>query len=467
MSHFKDRVEEAQKKLDVLRGDVAELMGMCEVEERDLSSDESIQLEEYASQIEATEKRIADLERAEKAMAERVIEKQAPAQVRSQHLGDQKREPGEIIFKQATAQLIAHVTKKNILEVAKTAYPTDQGLHAVIKSAIAPADSSTDGWAAQLTDDARRGYMDILRGVSIAAQLWPSAGMNLAFDGYTSIKIPNRAGGTTDLASGWTGEGDALPVRRATVGSQTLYPFKWGAITQMTKEIIERSTPNIQALLTAGIVQDTATKLDADYFDSTAAAAGYRPAGTFNGVSGTAAATGGATVGDDMLLDLRNLIDPIFAANMGERMRIVMHPSNALAMSVVLYNGTYLFRDELARGQIFGIPVIQSTNAPTDELWCFDMAQLAVASSAPTISVSDSATIVEVSDDGVAPAMGAAHPRNPTGAVGGPNGAGTTTPLSGVRSLWQTEAVAIKSVQYLSWATLRSGAVNKITGVDY
>ena len=144
-----------------------------------------------------------------------------------------------------------------------------------------------------------------------------------------------------------------------------------------------------------------------------------------------------------------------------------MHPSNALAMSLVLYNGTYLFRDELARGTIFGVPVIQSTNIPVDELQAVDMAQQAVANGPIMFTVSDSATIVEVNDDGVAPAMGAGQPRSPTGAVGGADGAGTTTPLSPVRSLFQTETVAIKQVQYLSWAQLRADATNRITGISY
>lgn len=226
-----------------------------------------------------------------------------------------------------------------------------------------------------------------------------------------------------------------------------------------------RSMPSIMSILQQGIVSDTAQKLDTDFFDSGVLVAGFRPAGIFQGVAGTAAAAGGATVGDDMLLDIRNLIDPIYTANMGRTMRIVMHPSNALAMSTVLYNGDYLFRSELASGSIFGIPVIQSTNAPTDELWCFDMSEIAIAQNAPTVEVSDSATLVMVDDDGVAPEMGAAYPRDPTGSVG--DAARDTVNTPPIRSLFQTETVAIKSVQYLSWHNLRAGSVNKITGVDY
>jgi HK97 family phage major capsid protein len=301
------------------------------------------------------------------------------------------------------------------------------------------------------------------------------AGFNLTFDGYTALTIPERAGAGTDLASGWTGERDAIPVRQATFTSQKLFPYKWGAITTTSKELVMRSTPSIMSILQQGLVTDTAQKLDVDYFDANAAVTGFRPAGTFNGVTGTPAATGGATVGDDMLLDIRNLIDPIYAANMGRTMRIVMHPSNALAMSTVLYNGDYLFRSELAGGSIFGIPVIQSTNAPTDELWCFDMAELAVGSQAPTIDVSDTATLVLIDDAGANavdnPAMEQAYPRtDQSGQVGDAatwNSDALNTTKAPIQSMYQTETVAIKLVQYLSWATLRTGAVNKITGVAY
>jgi HK97 family phage major capsid protein len=467
MSHFKTKIEETQKKLDQSRSDVAELMGMAEAEERDLSDDESIQLEAYASDIEASEKRIADLERAEKAMAERVVEKQAPNIAQAKHLGGKERDKGEIIFKHATAAFVAFNKKISLEAAAKDLYPKDMGLQAVVKTAINPADTTTAGWAAELTEEANSGYLDILRGVSVTPNLWAVAGVNLNFDGYTALNVPSRAGTDTDLASGFTGEGSAIPVRRATFGTQKIEPYKWAAITEMTAEIMDRSTPAIQALITNGMVQDTGTKLDNDYLGEVAAATGYRPAGIMNGVTGTAAATGGATTGDDMLTDLQNLINPFYANNMGQTLRILMHPSNALAMSLVLYNGTYLFRDELARGTLFGIPVLQSTNIPIDELQAVDMAQQAVANGPTSFEVSNSATIVEVNDDGVAPAMGAAQPRSPTGAVGGVDGSQTMTPLSPVRSLWQTDTVAIRSIQRLSWAVLRSGSVNRITGVSY
>ena len=477
MEHFKERIEDAQKKLDTARTDVAELMGIAEAEERDLSDEESLQLEAYAKDIESTEKRIADLERAEKAMAQRVVEKQAPAIAQAKHLGSKERAPGEILFKQATTQFIAHVNKQPLEVAAKTAYPTDHGLQAVVKAVVDPAATDVAGWAQELTEETNQGFLDLLRGDYVTPQLWSVAGLNLNFEGYTAINIPSRLSTQTgqELGGGWTGERDAIPVSRLTTATQKIAPYKWGIISSFSKELAMRSVPSIQALITSQIAADTGTKLDNDYLGEAAAVAGYNPAGLMNGVTGTAAATGGATVGDDMLADLKALINPFYAANLEGGIRIMMHPSNALAMSLILYNGTYLFRDELARGQIFGIPVIQSTNVPIDELQAVVMSAQAVASGGMTFDVSDTATFVEIDDQGASsttnPAMEQTYPRSDmTGQVGDAathNSDAANTTKAPIRSLWQTESVAIKMVQYLSWATLRADSVNRITGVSY
>ena len=462
-NYWKDKIEATQKSLDEAQGDIAELMGIADAEERDLTDVEKEQIAERADAIETLKTSLTTYEKAEKAQAERVVEKEAPALI--QRRVEKERPKGDLIFKEATARYVAHV-KRMPLEVAvKELYPEDRGLQAVVKSAIAPGDTTTEGWATELTEEANQGYLDILRGVSLTPQLWASAGVTLQFDGYSALNVPSRAGTDVDLASGWTGEGSAIPVRKATFATQKIEPFKWASITTMTKEIMARSTPAIEALIRNGMIQDTGTKLDNDFLGEAAASAGFSPRGMFEGVTGTAAATGGATVGDDMLTDLKNLVNPFYAANMGQALRICMHPSNALAMSMVLYNGAYLFREEIARGTLMGIPLLQSTNVAVDELLALDMAQVAVASGPLTFTVSDSATIVEIDDDGVAPTMGAAQPRDPTGSVG--DSARDTVNNPPIRSLFQTETVAIKQVQYLSWAELRADATNRITGVDY
>lgn len=475
---FKAKIEAATSRVEAVKSNVAEMIGLAEAEERDLSDDESIQLEAMSDEITAQTKRVSDLEKAEKALGMQVVRGQNGGKVPGGSVApgvishrSKERAPGELIFRQATSKFLAHCENKSVDQVMQERYPADHELATVNKAAVSPAATDIAGWAAELTEEANQGFQDLLRGESAAASAFAGAGVNLNFDGLTGIKIPSRAGGTLDLAPSWSGEGDAIPVKRGTTASQVINPFKWGVIATFTKELALRSSPQIESLIRQFIISDAGTQLDANFFSEAAAVVGVRPDGVLEGVTGTAASTGGATPADDMTQDLRNLIDPIVSANMGKTLRIYMHPTNALAMaSVLTATGVYLFRDELAQGRLGGIPVTTSTNIATDEIIAVDLAELAVAMSAVDFDVSDTATIVEYGDLGLDPVMTPdTHPRTPnSGTVSDAiNALDAAAGLGPVRSLYQTHSVGIKMTQYLSWARLRAGMVNRITGVDY
>lgn len=460
---FKEKIEAAQQKLDELKSDVAEMIGIAEAEDRDLSDEESVKLEAWSEEIEATTKRITNLEKAEKALGAKVV-KAAPEVIARRGFG-KEREKGEILFRQATVALIAHQERKSVVQVAAERYGHDADLQDVVKSAVNPAQTDVSGWASELVDDSLQGFQDLLRGESIAAGLLANAGTQLQFDGLGSIKIPTRGGADTDLAGGWTGESDAIPVRRGTVSSITISPYKWGVISTFTKELAMRSTPAIEGLVRQFILQDTGTKLDNDFFGTAAAVSAVRPAGMLNGVTGTAGSAA-STLAEKINADLIALVSPILAAKMGRRLRILMNPVNAFAIANVQVSGEFLYRAEINAGRLGMYDVVTSHNVPADELWCIDMNEVAWAPGTPTFSVSDTATIVEIDDDGVAPTMGADEtPRTPSGTVG--DAARDTVNNPPIRSLFQTESVAVKMVQYLSWHKMRSGCVNKVHTIDY
>lgn len=474
--NFEEKIKEARSEVDRLKSDIAELIGMAEVEERDLSDEESIRLEAMSDDVEKTTKRVADLERAEKALGMSVVREKGgdvapkgPAIISRQ---SKSREKGDLLFKHATTAFLAHVENKAMDQVARERYSHDPDVETIVKAAVNPAMTDVSGWAAELTDDAIQGFQDLLRGDSAAAATFAVAGLNLSFDGYTAIKIPARQGGTTDLAPSWSGEGDAIPVKRGTFGQHVINPFKWGVISTFSKELAIRSTPQIESLIRQFIIADAGTQLDANFFSPDVAVAGVRPDGVLQGVTGTPASTGGSSPADDMTTDLRNLISPIVSADMGRTLRIYMHPSIAIAMGTVLTaTGVYLFRDELAQGRIMGIPVIQSTNLPTDELIAIDCAEMAVAQTGAGFDVSDTATIVEYNDDDQTdPHMTPnTHPRTPNeGSVDAAiNAADAASGQGPVRSLYQTHSVAVKMTQYISWHRMRTGCVNRITGIAY
>jgi hypothetical protein len=123
---FQAKIEETQKKLDATRNDIAEMMAIAEAEERDLSDEESLQLESMVDDVGRLEKRLDSLESAEQALAIKAVKKAVPNIIQSRP--DKEREKGEILFKQATVEFMAHVKNTNPLAVAEQAFPTDQGL---------------------------------------------------------------------------------------------------------------------------------------------------------------------------------------------------------------------------------------------------------------------------------------------------------------------------------------------------
>ncbi|WP_116364420.1 phage major capsid protein [Parahaliea mediterranea] len=450
---FKEKIEAAQQKLDQLKSDVAEMMGIAEAEERDLTGEESTKLEAFSEEIEATTKRIEDLEKAEKALGT-VAVKQAPGIIKKQGLG-RDRKPGEILFKQATATLIGHYLKQSPLQVASERYAHDHELLEVVKSTVNPAQTDVSGWAEELVDSALQGFQDILRGESIAGGLLAEAGTQLQFDRLGSITVPSRAGSDTDLSSGFVGEGGAIPVKKGSLSPITIAPYKWGVISTFSKELQMRSTPAIEALVRQFIIDDTSTQLDNDFFGTAAAVAGERPAGMFNGVAGTAGSSTTA-LADRIIEDLNALATPILTAKMGRRMRILLNPVNASIIANVRGQDGFIFRSEINSGRLGMHEVRQSHNVPVDEIWAIDMREVAWAPGVPVFTASDSATIVEADDDGVAPEVSSVDVA-----------ARDTVNTPKIRSLFQTETVALKHVQYLSWHKMRAGCVNRIHTIDY
>ena len=466
--NFEKMIAEALEKVDKAKADIAALIGVAEAEERELSDDEDIQLQALYEDVETFTKRAGSLEKAEKALGMKVVkanDKPRAPGIISQR-GSKDRPKGDLIFKMATAQFLASQKKMQLMEAGEKYYGHDEDLQTVIKSAVNPAATDVTGWAAELVDESLQGFLDILRAESVGWDLLAQAGISLQFDQYGAITVPSRVGTDTDMASGFTGERDALPVKRATLAPIKIYPYKWGVISTFSKELAMRSTPSIEALIRQMIIADTGTQLDHDLFGEDALVTGYRPAGLMNGVTGTAAATGG-TDAENMNTDIKNLIKPLISGNSTARPIIYLNPSNALEMaSVLTATGQYLFRDDLSQGVLFTVPVRQSNNIPVDEHQIIDAASLAASVGAPMFTVSDTATIVEMDDDGVQPTMSANYPRSPvTGQVG--DAARDTVNTPAVRSLFQTETVAVKNVQFLSWQMMRSESVNRITGVAY
>jgi HK97 family phage major capsid protein/HK97 family phage prohead protease len=345
---------------------------------------------------------------------------------------------------------------KTPLEVLRDTVGENEKVRAVYdgivgKAASVPALTTATGWAAELVTIERQAFMDALQPKAVFGPL-ASRGQAFTFGTNGIISIPSR-NATPTIAGSFVGEGAAIPVRQGAFSAITMVPKKLAVITVFSREVSEHSDPAIEGLLRTAIAEDTAVAIDSVLMDSNVATA-VRPAGLRSlGATLTPTAAGGfaAVVGDVKLLyaalqtaTLGNVRNPVF----------LMPPALALALSLtVAPNGTFAFPSVTPDGgSLANIPIIVSPNVTADTLFLLDAADFVTASGGVRVDLSDSATL---------------HMEDTT-----PTAIGTTgTPnavAAPVRSLYQTDTLAIRMIMPLNWAWRRTAVmVAYITGVTW
>jgi len=425
------------------------LVKSAETENRDLSEIEADEIESAKNAIDSKEKSLSAYKAAEQTLAQSIA---APALVKADHMGSPKQRKGEdmIFAKMATAAVIAHAEKSNIADAAQKHFGNDNELNTVIKAAVNPATTTATGWAAELTRTAYGDFLDALRPNSFYAQL-AGLGTSIAFGQHQSITFPTQAGALGDLSGSFVGEAQLIPVKRTTYASQVLNRYRMAVISNFSEQILQSSIPNIQALVTNQILLDTAYTIDKTLIDATAGSA-IRPAGLMNGV------TAGTSAGDtaaDILADLKSLVNPILAANGGQKLVLLMNPAQVMGLSfITTATGAFIFPNVASSG-LMGYQVIQSNNIPAGTVIAIDASSFASAFDVPEFKVSDTATIVQANDTGAAPKITAEKNIIP-GVTDAP-----------VTSLYQQALVAVRMQMPLSWAMRRAGMVQAITGVAW
>ncbi|MET0462383.1 MAG: phage major capsid protein [Chitinophagaceae bacterium] len=389
--------------------------------------------------------------------------------------------PGELMWKHATAAIIAHVEKKAVEQVINERYADDQRVKATFdfiqKSAVAPAMTTVPAWAGALVRDDTRGFIESIEDVSVLAALNGRV-QSFSFDGFNSIKIPYEnplAENPTEPA--WVGEAGVIPLTAFSFGSLTLTPSKLAAISTMSREIAARSTPAIE-----GLVQNLLRKAYARVADNALlnptfpAVPNLNPASLLNGVAALPASA--ASPDENIRADILALLAAFTAARIGNSPVLIMNPQNVLAASMLVNAfGEFIFRDELSRGTLFGIPVISSAHVPLNRVIMVDAAFIAFAIGGVEFDVSDVATVTEANADGTAPTQAGDAPgggalgtagKVPVGAgIPVAGGAGASTTGYTARSLWQTYSLGIRMVGQASWGKLNTAAAQWIDGITW
>lgn len=407
-----------------------------------------------STEIESETKSLESLQRAEQAFARQ-------ANVKSGHVntegnkGDHK-DPVNLLVRSALCTFEAYVGRVPLEQVMQARYGTARDYEQtkavaellVMKAAQNPAMTSVATWAQELTQQAYGAFMDLLTPESVVANLPMNS---FSFDGFNSIYIPTRANRSKTLAGAFRAEGSPIRVGGAVTGSTLLTPKSMGVIGTFTAEMFRRSTPNIEQLIRQWMIEDTSIALDGIYLGSAAGTA-IQPAGIAYNLGANTAASSGNTQAD-ITADARAMLQRMAAAQVGRRPYWIMDPQRLIGLQTALTpTGTLAFPS--AQNKVFmGYPVVTSLNVPDSEVFLVDCAEINFAGGVPTFMGTEVATLHEEDADPLPIATGA-------------SGAGAIT-AAPVRSLFQTNSSALRTMWELDWTVVRSGAVQQLTGVAW
>lgn len=449
------KIQSAQKRIVDLRDKLTALAGNDQ-----LGDDERDQADELPGMIEAEEKELQRLERMEKALAPKagtgptaqvaggiVGEVLPPAEVRSFVMPKKKIEPADYVFRSIATGVRAFGQQLPLDQALREMYGNDEATQTVLRAAVNPGMTTVAGWAAELVLTANAAFLDRLIAESIYG---PLAAMGARYDlgRNGQMKIPTRAS-SPKAAGAWVGEGAPKPVKRIGLSSITLTPHKLAVISTFTEEMALYSTPAIEGLLRQAMSDDTSEALDGFLIDNVAASAS-RPAGLLNGVTPiTASAATPPAVA--MIADLKALVGAIVANGGGRTVAILVNPAQALSIGFAqTTTGDFVFTSTDQAGQKFNARIITSRTIPAGTVIAVDAADFAtVTGDMPRFAVSNEATLHEEDTTPLA-----------LSATGTPN-----VVAAPMRSLFQTDSIAIRLSLYVTWAMRRTGMVQTIAAV--
>ena len=440
MASLNERIQAAQDDLvrerDALTAHLAE------------DDADPIVTEELSARIEQKQTGVDALKRAEAVLAAKTA---APAQTvpaMAQRRSEMQKgtKPADLIIRSAVVNAVAFASNKAPEEVLERLYGNDEATGIIVKAAVAPATTTTSGWAAELVNTAMTEFLETLRPMSVYPELAAAGGGRLSFGpNQGAIKIPARAP-TPSIGGSFIGEGAPIPVRRLALTSATLSPKKLGVITTFTREIARYSTPAIEGILRNEILADTAITLDSILLDNVAGDA-IRPAGLLNGVTALTATTGGGQAA--ILADIRKLRAPFDSANNGTNLVLLMNPAQEVGLALTPAADGQLgwTSSVLSRYKI-----ITSTAIPVGRVIMVNAGDFVTATGdVPEFEMSNEATL---------------HMEDSTplqiGSTGTPN-----TVAAPVRSLFQTATMGLRMLMDVSWALRRTGSVQWIDGVTW
>lgn len=246
----------------------------------------------------------------------------------------------------------------------------------------------------------------------------------------------------------WVGEHKPIPMSAQDYSAVTLTPLKIGALTALSIELVQDSTPDAESLATESLVKDSAQLLDTKFFSADAASAGVSPAGILNGVSA------GVSAGTDLnglITDTNTLVQTFITAKNTGGLQYFSRPG--LARNIADFRNLMGQRvyDTLTEdgGTYDGKPFHTGDNVGAGDLGLIKPSDV--------YRIGDHGLSVDVSTEATLE-FGSA----PTGAGDTPVDA-SENPVS----LFQAGMVGIRVLRRINWAKRRASAVAFIGDAAY
>ncbi|HAN27681.1 MAG TPA: phage major capsid protein [Haliea salexigens] len=260
---------------------------------------------------------------------------------------------------------------------------------------------------------------------SVVAKIAPST-MRVEFN--QPVNSPFSA------SAAWVPELHSIPVYSESLVNHSLPSRKVGAITVLTLEALEQA--NAEFALMAALSTACTEGMDTQFLNPDAVSSEAPPPITADAETIIAGSDPAASF-RELLQNFRNLATSY----------LIMHPETAAHLSLITVNGAHVFPDiGVLGGTICGLPVICSQSAPLDStgstITLLDASRVLLAMGGVSISRTESASIElqdEIDSDGMGQAV----------------------------SLFQSNAVAAKSLLFANWKLLDPDACRILVGANW
>lgn len=313
------------------------------------------------------------------------------------------------VWRVAAATLRGFVAGRSPGEMLKRDYPEDGIAPLLLSRAASTQAVLTDpAWAAPLAHYSVSDAIEEIVSMTALGQLSARA-LRVDMGNLASVTVPGRVLDPTTAKSMWVGEGQATPVKQYSLLGSALHVHKIEVNAVVTRELSEAS--NIEDILRMLLTEMAGLAIDAAIF-STDAASAAKSAGILNGLTPTTVST--TTGFDGCGQDLGTLTAAVASRGGGQGIGFVAAP--AQATSIRFWAG-----GQFEAGG--GLPVAAAAVLPAGTIVALEPSSLAYSFGAPTFGVT---TVAALHMDDA------------------PAGADLIAGSASVKSMWQTDALAIK-----------------------